>query len=49
MKGSGNEDMEINVTTQPNYESIRTKSDQFKEDQNELDFEQVLNQKLLPI
>lgn len=49
MKGSGNEDMEVNVTTHPNYESIRMESDQFKEDQNELDFEQVPNQKPLPI
>jgi hypothetical protein len=49
MKGSGNEDMKANVTTQPNYESIRTESDQFKEDRNELDFEQVPNQKPLPI
>jgi hypothetical protein len=41
--------MKDNVTTQTNYESIRTESDQFKEDRNELDFEQVPNQKPLPI
>jgi len=35
----GDEDMEINVTTHQDDESIRTKSDQFMEDRNELDFE----------
>jgi hypothetical protein len=35
----GDEDMETNVTTQQNDISIRTKSDQFMEEQNELDFE----------
>jgi hypothetical protein len=35
----GDEDMEVNVTTQQNNESIRTKNDQFMEDQNKLDFE----------
>ncbi len=39
----GDEDMETDVTTQQNDISIRTKSDQFMEEQNELDFEQVLN------
>ncbi len=39
----GNEDMEIDVTTQHDDESIRTKNDQFMEDQNELDCEQVSN------
>jgi hypothetical protein len=33
------EDMEANVTTQQNDESINMKSDEFMEDQNELDFE----------
>jgi hypothetical protein len=32
----GDEDMEANVTTQPNDESIRKKSDQFMEDQSDL-------------
>ncbi len=45
----GDEDMEINVTTHQDDESIRTKSDQFMEDRNELDFEQVPNEKPLPI
>jgi hypothetical protein len=36
MKGSSNEDMEVNVITQPDYESIRMESDQFMEDRNEL-------------
>jgi hypothetical protein len=35
----GDEDMETDVTTQQNDISIRTKSDQFMEEQNELDFE----------
>ncbi len=39
----GDEDMEVDVTTQQDDKSIRMKSDQFMEEQNELDFEQVLN------
>ncbi len=35
----GDEDMETNVTTHQDDESIRTKSDHFMEDRNELDFE----------
>jgi hypothetical protein len=35
----GDEDMEVDVTTQQNDESIRMKNDQFMEDRNELDFE----------
>ncbi len=38
MEGS-DENMEVDVTTQQNDESIKMKSDQFMEDQNELDFE----------
>ncbi len=30
--------MEINVTTQPDYESIRMENEQFMEDRNEFDF-----------
>jgi hypothetical protein len=48
MEGS-DEDMEVDVTMQPNDKSIRTKSDQFVEDQSELDFEQVPNQKPLHV
>ncbi len=43
MEGGG-EDMEVNVITQHDDESIRMKSDQFMEDKNEHDFEQVPNQ-----
>jgi hypothetical protein len=39
----GDEDMETNVTTQQDDELIRTNSDQFMEEWNELDFEQVFN------
>jgi hypothetical protein len=35
----GDEDMETNVTTQQGDELTRIKSDQFMEDQNELNFE----------
>ncbi len=45
----GNEDMEVNVTMQPNDKSIRTESDQFLEDQSELDYELAPNQRPLPI
>ncbi len=41
--------MEVNVTTQHDNKSIRTKSDQFMEDKSEPNFEQVTNQELLPI
>lgn len=37
------EDMEFDVITQQDDESIRTKSDQFMEDSSELAFEQVPN------
>ncbi len=45
----GDEDMEADLTTQQDEESIRTESDQFMEEQSELDFEQVFNQGSLPI
>jgi len=35
----GDEDMEVDVTTQQDDKLIRTKIDQFMEDQNKLDFE----------
>ncbi len=35
----GDEDMEVDVTTQQDNELIRMESDQFMEDQNKLDFE----------
>jgi hypothetical protein len=35
--------MEVNVTTQQNNESIKTKSDQFMEEWSELNFELILN------
>jgi hypothetical protein len=35
--------MEVDVTTQQNNESIKTKSDQFMEEWIELDFERILN------
>jgi hypothetical protein len=41
--------MEANVITQPNDKSIRMGSDRFLEDWNELYFEQVPNQRPLPI
>ncbi len=41
--------MEIDVIMQQDDESIRMESDQFMEDQSELDFEQVPNQEPLPI
>ncbi len=34
----GDEDMEVNVITQPDDESIRTESDQVIEDKNEHDY-----------
>lgn len=43
MEGA-NEDMEANVTTQQDDESIRIDSDQFMEEQSEPKFEYVLNQ-----
>jgi hypothetical protein len=39
----GDNDMEIDVTTQHDNESIRMENGQFMEDRNEHDFEQVLN------
>ncbi len=45
----GDEDMEVYITTQQDDESIRTKSDQFMEEQSEPDFEQVFNHGPLPI
>ncbi len=45
----GDEDMEVDITTQQNDESIMTKSDQLVEEQSELDFKQVPNHKPLPI
>ncbi len=41
----GNKDMEADVTTQPDDESIRMESDQIMENGNEHDFKQVTNQK----
>jgi hypothetical protein len=38
------EDMEVDVTTQQDDESIRTKSDQFTEERSETNFEHVFNQ-----
>jgi hypothetical protein len=35
----GNEDMEVDVITQPDDKSIKIESDQFMEDPSELDFE----------
>jgi hypothetical protein len=37
------EDMEVDVTTQQDDESIKTKSDQFMEEQSETNFEHVFN------
>jgi hypothetical protein len=37
----GDEDMEVDVTTQQDDESIRTKNDQFMEEQSETNFEHV--------
>jgi hypothetical protein len=42
----GDEDMEVDVTTQHDDESIKTESDQFMEDKSKHDFEQVPNQEL---
>jgi hypothetical protein len=39
----GDEDMEADVTTQQGDESIKKKSDQFMEEQNESNYEQVFN------
>ncbi len=39
----GDEDMEVDVTTQQGDKSIRIESDQFIEDQIEPDFEQIRN------
>jgi hypothetical protein len=35
----GDEDMEVDVTTQQDDKLIRTETDQFMEDQNKFDFE----------
>ncbi len=48
MKG-GDDDMEVDITAQQDNESIRTKSDQFMEEQNELDYEHVPNQEPLHV
>ncbi len=45
----GDEDMEVNVTTQQDNELIRVESDQFMEDRSEPDFEYVPNQEPSPI
>ncbi len=45
----GDEDMEIDVITQQDNESIRMENDQFMEDQSEPNFEQVPNRESLPI
>jgi len=39
----------LDVTTQQDDESIRTKSDQFMEDWSEFDFEQIPNQEPLHV
>jgi hypothetical protein len=45
----GDEDMEADVTMQPNDKSIRMESDQFMENQNEPNFEHLPNQKPLHV
>lgn len=40
----GDDDMEVDVTTQQDDESIKTKSDQFMEEWSETNFEHVFNQ-----
>lgn len=47
--GGGDEGMEVDVTTQQGDKSIKMESDQFINDQSELDFEQITNQGPLPI
>jgi hypothetical protein len=41
--GGGDEGMEVDVTTQQGDKSIKMESDQFINDQSELDFEQITN------
>ncbi len=43
----GDEDMEVDVTTQQDNELIRMESDQFMEDRSESNFEHVPNQEPL--